>query len=102
MSKPKRPVFKYEIKQHNVTNIHSGHVSRTYFKVYIKDISSWGCPWYTLDIHGTIEMFRNDYEYTFSSLLEAKQTLSEYVEKQRRRFENRTQDVSSIVEQGVL
>jgi hypothetical protein len=47
-------------------------------------------------------MFRNDYEYTFSSLLEAKQTLSEYVEKQRRRFENRTQDVSSIVEQGVL
>lgn len=102
MSKPNRPIFKYEIKQHNVTNIHSGAIISTYFTVSIKDISSWGNCWHALDTLGSITMFRNNHEYCFCSLLEAKRILNQYVEKERRSFEVRTQDVSSIVERGVL
>ena len=102
MSKPKRPIFKYEIKQHNVTNIHSGHVSRTYFTVEVKDISTWGNCWLSLDIYAGVQMFRNEHEYCFSSLVHAKKALSDYVENKRERFENRTENVSSIVEKGIL
>lgn len=104
MSKPKRPIFKYEIKQHNITNIHNGIISKTYFTVCVKDISvSWmNSYWMSLDIYGSTEMFREEYEYNFTSLVDAKKTLNDYVEDKRRRFENIIQNVSSVIEHGTL
>lgn len=65
-------------------------------------ISSWGNCWLSLDIFTSTEMFRHEHQYHFSSFMEAKKTLNDYVENKRRLFEVRTQDVSSIIEKGVL